>query len=343
MDESDVVTSLCLADGAFYDEEMIKRQYDDQASSDGKIVLKISDYIFMIRYGDNEDTSKNKELHFEKLSDFKIPLEFAGDESDLAPFYVLVKPVDGSLDFIRIKTTMKRHHHFESGKPLRVTKSFDIPLVDRQLAENGDLTIQCSSDIVIEHNVFIKGSESVLKADGSDIRIICGRTFYNNGTVCCNGLGGGEAGDIYIVADSIVNDGRIECTVNGQIRIFCREYINNGSIEPEPTVFKATEYHPLNPKSAETPLGLVEYLIYCLQNEFTVDMNKDDFYRKIGVAIQPQWTQQIVDHKLLYGTDQAQSAQKSMSAVPVSNMETGAILLKIIVVGDSEVGKSMLL
>ena len=284
LDESSNI--LKIEDRTYHDEDEIKQQDGDQVNVAEKSLRLISDYIFVIRYGDDEDTSKNKEFHFEKSSEFNIPLEFRGDESDVLPFEVMVKPVDGSLDFIRIKSMMKRHHHFESGNPLRITKSFDIPLVDRQRADNGDFTIHCSSDVVIEHDVVVKSSDLVSKADGGDLRIICDRTFSNNGTVCCNGLGDG--GDIYIVAESFVNDGKVESIPSGRFHIFCRKFVNNGAVSPQVIV---TVSH-------QKDTALVSYFLYQCHRQSITRLNSTSFFKEIGLKFNREWIPVVLSNQL---------------------------------------------
>ena len=70
----------------------------------------------------------------------------------------------------------------------------------------------------------------------ASLMLISNGNVTNKGTVCCNGLGDGEGGDMYIVADSFVNDGEMKSAPDGRIFVFCREFKNNGRTAPVPVV-----------------------------------------------------------------------------------------------------------
>ena len=200
--------------------------------------LETSEYIFMIRTGSDDETEA-KEFHFEKVSDFRIPCGSVSGNPGINPIHIFIKPSDNSFECIRIKSMLKKEYVLATETPLRISESFMIPPMDRKGGQRGTLSIRCSSDIVIRQNIIIEGSEpsdSTKNAPGPAIVITSKGTFCNRGTVCCNGVGDGKGGDMYITTNSFENESKMECTPNGNIVVVCTTFVDTGCINPVPTV-----------------------------------------------------------------------------------------------------------
>ena len=215
------------------------RLYDDiwnlQMLNENESLSILTSFVFMVRSG-FEDQSEIKEFQFEEASQFRIPNESKADESAITPQCVFAKHrSDEPSEFIRIKTLLKRRYIVEEAAPLQITNSLEIPPFDRTENQSGTLVVKCDSDIVIAPKITIKGSD-MSNAKGPSLMLMSNGDVTNQGTLCCNGLGDGEGGDMYIVSDAFVNDGEMESTPNGRIFVFCREFKNNGRISPVPEV-----------------------------------------------------------------------------------------------------------
>ena len=105
-----------------------------------------------------------------------------------------------------------------------------------------------------------------------------------------SGLSEWGGGSIYIVTDLFLNDGTINAEPNGRIYIICKEYANNGVIQPKPTIIKPN-------CNADV---LIEYFMHCLVIESELIHRKEDFYRRIGIILDSNWFEQIVNHKMLF-------------------------------------------
>ena len=151
------------------------------------------------------------------------------------------------------------------------------------------------------------------------VRFIAKGEFVNQGTIRCTE----RDAKIYIVADSFVNNGKLECGENGEIIIFCnREYTNNGVIKPEPRVIESAQYHPVMVghdalSLSKYPVSVIEYFLFCLErfehiNEYESYVDKEEFYKNIGVRMESEWFQSLVDHKALYESSLSDTDGHSM-------------------------------
>ena len=189
-------------------------------------------------------TSDSLTYPIDDVSKVEIPI----DPHEIAPVDIYANPVGNSsvhIAPIRIKTVIKKRFIFENIMPLHIQNSIQIPPRDLQTGQGGSLEIKSLSDIIIEKNVVITGSPYKNGAAGSSIKLFCGGNVKNNGILRCSG------GLIHITAETFRNDGVLECNsidANGRIHIICREYRNNGRINPKPlvvTVPKETVQWPL--------------------------------------------------------------------------------------------------
>ena len=74
---------------------------------------------------------------------------------------------------------------------------------------------------------------------GGVIALRSSNDIINHGVLSSNGSAGGRygGGTICLCADGAVrNHGQIECAPNGRILIQCRQFVNDGLIEPEPDI-----------------------------------------------------------------------------------------------------------
>ena len=205
----------------------------DDAIENSNPFERIGDYVFMTRSRGDE----SKEYRFENASEFQIPCKSLFESMDTPRSVdIYIKPNDNSSEFIRIAALMKSRYLFERDTPLRINESIVIPPADRMHGKGGSLMIQCSSDIVIAPKVTIKGSDNMLNAKGSSLMLMSNGDVTNQGALCCSGLGDGEGGDMYIVANAFVNNGEMKSTPDGRTFVFCREFKNNGRIAPVPEV-----------------------------------------------------------------------------------------------------------
>ena len=142
-------------------------------------------------------------------------------------------------------------------------------------------------------------SEKLEISKGRVIRIIASGTVTNKGTLRCIGWNSGRGGDIYIVADSFVNEGKVECGPNGRIFVFCSEFANRGEMYPGPVingpgidVYKAW----LDDWNAHE-LSSIEYLMHSLLNKEEMIAKAEDFYIEIGVQSKEELYELMDDHE----------------------------------------------
>ena len=273
-----------------------KEQYEETEApltKDVEQTFKLSDFVFAVGLG--ELSADPEVFSFGDLEQFAISLEvaFRSKVSSLE-FIVFAKAADDSFDFVPIHSMILNRYVLSKDTALIITESVDIPSADASRRRSGILLIQCSSDIIIGPKVIIDGSGSKVSGEGGEIRMISDGKITNEGTLCCNGSGDGEGGKIYIVADTFVNDGRIDCTPNGQIYIYCREFIDNGVVSPEPV---EAESH----KDAGSPFSrFIDYLMQTLKSEADLIEDADAFLNSVGVRPEPSWFQYIADHRQLF-------------------------------------------
>ena len=196
--------------------------------------IDISKYIFMARCGRHE----TQEYRFENLSEFQISCQSLFQWMDVpCPVNIYVKSTESDevSDFVRIASMMKSRYVFKRDTPLRITESIVIPPADRGRRHNGYLNIQCTSDIVIAPNLRTNNNRNhggtnpvVFNNKESALMLLSNKNIENHDFVC--------SADIFAVADSFVNDGKMECASNGQIIVICKTFHNNGVMDPPPTI-----------------------------------------------------------------------------------------------------------
>ena len=240
--------------------------------------LRISDFVFYARSGDDE-TEKYK---FEELWQFQIPCNSLFERMDVPRSVDIYAKYDGdSMDFVRIASMMKRRYTLKRDTPLHLGDSILIPLNDR-------LIIECTSDILIAPKAVIEGSDSMIDAKEAKLVLVSSGNIENHGTLCRKGLGDCDGGDIYILANSFVNEGTMDCTPNGRTFVFCREYANNGVIIPEPAlIYIGTEV-------------FVNHFMFCVQFESDPIINKEAFFQRIGTRFERKWIPSLMEHELLF-------------------------------------------
>ena len=287
------------------DEEMSILQKVQDADNIG-----LSDFVFAIGHGRVYEVSSEAGLfRFDDFDQFRIPLDTAfPSQANSLDFTVFIKADDDSFDFapifpISIISERVDVPRFDARRK-RLLRTWrvhqDYFEADRQklrLYGGGTLVIKCISDIIIRPKIEINGSGAKFDGEGADVRIISHGTVVNEGIISCNGSGVGAGGVIYIVADSFVNQGNIECIPNGQIHIFCREYVNNGTITPDPMITKCEALPTL--RAVDTPLSFIDYFLSKL--DAASDINRIWFFDEIGMSFQWKWIPLILSNRVLSG------------------------------------------
>ena len=269
----------------------------NQKSGTAQIAVTVTDFVFAVGLGSNA-SSMTKPHWFKDLRKFRIRwsqvLQFKADSLKLN---LLCKAVDDSFDFVQIHSMVSPQYIFESGSPLMISESVKISPANKILRQNGALLIKNKCDVQIRSGTLMNGSGTRRNSDGGVLRIISTGNVRNQGILRCNGLDDGKGGDIYIVAESFVNEGHVECTPNGRIHIFCREYINNGTITPNPKVEQATR---------ALPQSLIDYFLFMLRSTPKRIVSSADFYEKNGVRFDRNWIRDAVNHDLLFKSSKYQ-------------------------------------
>lgn len=216
-------------------------------------------------------------------------------------FNIYCKGDADSFGYARVHSCVVDRYVFRKSINLSIYKSLQVPFIKK--GAKRQLHIQSMSDITVLPNVVIKGNGTETLRMGGMIRMISMGTVTNHGTLCCNGMTLAEGGAIHIVADSFVNKGSIECVPNGQIKIYCRKYQNDGTIRPEPSVIysEKTSRHLTN--LADYPLSVIDYLMHSLQFYDKCITIPIEFYKLIGVEqleVVDEWIPWIARHKLLF-------------------------------------------
>ena len=269
---------------------------------------EIAEYIFAAALGTTAG-DKVKEIKFENKGQMTIPLDdvFHSDVNSLrlhlfckaANSSRVGRTANASFQFVSIYSTVLPIYDFKEDIPVVITESADIPAVDEQRGQRGNLVIRCSSDFTIGPDAVIDGSGVMNDSGGGVIRIISSNgTVTNKGTLRCNGVDGGRGGDIYIVADSFVNEGIIECGPNGRIFVFCTTFINHNEIDPGPIVNVPgmEEWGSEDVDRAEWKS--IDYLMQSLLNKKEMIVNPEEFYTEIGVRCEEEWCELMDDHGL---------------------------------------------
>ena len=278
-----------IRDSAFVNGETIC--LINQKSGTSRIAVEVADFVFAVGLGSNV-SSMTKPHWFKDLRKFRIRwsqvLQFKADSLKLN---LLCKAVDDSFDFVQIHSMVSPQYIFESGSPLMISESVKISPANKILRQNGALLIKNKCDVQIRSGTLMNGSGTRRNSDGGVLRIISTGNVRNQGILRCNGLDDGKGGDIYIVAESFVNEGHVECTPNGRIHIFCREYIDNGTITPNPKVQQATR---------ALPQSLIDYLLFVLHSTPSRIVSPADFFKNIGVQFNLKWIQDVLNHDSLF-------------------------------------------
>ena len=254
-----------------------------------------SDFTFAL--GFTENLSKDSDsCMFESVNMFALNCAdaFSGKVSSLKCI-IFCKSTDDSFDFVPIHSTILPRYQVHESNPLVISNKSKILPFDEERGQKGSLTIKCSSDITLGGKSSISGDGVGLNSSGGTIRVISGGNVMNLGSLCCNGLDGARGGDIYIVADSFVNRGQMKCEPDGQIRVFCLEFVNEGEIFPPPIVINVMQSCMKNQILCE-----MTYLLHYLVLWPSYISDKEIFYQDVGVRVTNKSLQVIVDHEMLF-------------------------------------------
>ena len=138
------------------------------------------------------------------------------------------KAANDTFDWVPIQSIVLPRYVYKESAPVIIKESAKTPSFAEQRGQSGSLLLRCSSAFTIESDVVMDGSGLMPGSGGGTIRIISSNgTVTNKGALRCNGLNGGRGGDIYIMADSFVNEGKMECDQNGRIVVFCTTLMNH--------------------------------------------------------------------------------------------------------------------
>ena len=214
-------------------------------------------------------------------------------------FSIYCKPVDDSFGFARINSRILDRYVFKTNAPILICKNTEAPLTGDGTQRR--LHIESLSDISILATVVINANITNDSGRESVIRLMSKGTVRNQGTLRCNATSKDVDNIIYIVADTFVNEGKMECLPSGQIKVYCRYYTNNGIIRPEPEVIREDKFQINCARNlANYPLSVIDYFMHSLLLHREYITTPKAFYRKIGVELVNEWIPSIEEHKLLY-------------------------------------------
>ena len=268
--------------------------------------FKISKYLFSCTFNE-EVTSDAQPLQFDGFETFAIPYKSHVDgKANSLALNVICKAADDSFDWVPVRAMILPQYVHEAKDSLIISESVQIPKLTESRPCGGRLRIRSASDIIIKPETTVNGVGVNVDSQGGDVRLITRGTLTNKGNIICTGIGDAGGGVMYIVTDNFVNGGFMDCGTDGQIHIFCTEYVNNGVILPEPEVIKTKEFNQLQGDirgnlPEDVPLSAVDLLMhYLLTQRRTIGAKW--LYQQFGFYLEPSWYQHIVDHPLLFQT-----------------------------------------
>ena len=188
------------------------------------------------------------------------------DEEIVIPLWI--KPRSDPMRLIKMSTTYYNglclRYDVKQEQSVQIDREFRVKNFDKTYGTGGSIEIRSSSDIHICPNGKIIGDSSWWRGDGATIILMAANDVEidMNAVVRCYGREDpeneskkkklkdrskksraefyeGNGGTIYIICGGrLVNRGTLECMGkdNGRIVIHCREYVNEGTIYPQPEV-----------------------------------------------------------------------------------------------------------
>ena len=305
--------------------------------------VQVSECVFAAGLGSKVFTNwEDDDIIFNDITDFAIPCGLIADPNvESLNLNLFLKTEDETFKFVPIRKNMiLPRYTLQRDEPFAITESAKIPSFDVGLRQRGTLCIRCTSDIVVEPDVVINGNEVSEDSNGGDIRLIARGSITNHGVICCNGSNrsnGAHGGDIYIVCDSFVNEGTLECIPDGNVFIFVnREYSNTGTVSANLSVCKTANFGRVDTHSIPGPLPVVvDYILSLMQSTSHRIEDPAAFYREIGISVDSDLIQSMLDHGQLFAESKFEkkkiihrlSGELGLEIFEIYHILNGAIML----------------